>query len=102
MVAILAILTLILVWQFVQAILLAVAVVIMLKPLYNLLLTKKWINGSEPKATGLTMLFFILLIAIPAVLIIGGAITQAAVLSAAWILTSLDLSMRGVDSWLEG
>ncbi len=78
MVAILAILTLILVWQFVQAILLAVAVVILLKPLYNWLLDKKWINGSERKATGLTMLIFILLIAIPAVLIVGGAITQAA------------------------
>jgi predicted PurR-regulated permease PerM len=102
MVAILAILTLILVWQFVQAILLAVAVVIMLKPLYNWLLTKKWINGSEPKATGLTMLIFILLIAIPAVLIIGGAITQAAVLFSGLDLTSLDLSMRGLNSWLEG
>ena len=38
MVAILAILALILVWQFVQAILLAVALVILLKPLYNWLL----------------------------------------------------------------
>jgi len=102
MVAILAILTLILVWQFVQAILLAVAVVILLKPLYNRLLGKKWINGSERKATGLTMLIFVLLIAIPAVLIVGGAITQAAFLFTSLDITTLDLSMGGVNSWLEG
>jgi len=102
MVAILAILTMILVWQFVQAILLAVAVVIMLKPLYNWLLEKKWVNGSERKATGLTMLIFVLLVAIPAVLIVGGAITQAAFLFTNLDLTTLDLSMGGVNSWLEG
>ena len=102
MVAILVILTMVLVWQFVQAILLAVAVVIMLKPLYNWLLEKKWINGSERKATGLTMLIFVLLVAIPAGLIIGGAITQAAFLFTSLDLTTLDLSMGGVNSWLEG
>ena len=101
MVAILAILTMILVWQFVQAILLAVAVVILLKPLYNWLLDKKWINGSEGKATGLTMMIFILLIAIPAVLIVGGAISQAAMLFSGLDITTLDLSMSGVNSWLE-
>ena len=101
MVAILAILALILVWQFVQAILLAVAVVILLKPLYNWLLTKKWINGSERKATGLTMLIFVLLIAIPPVLIVGGAITQAAYLFSGLDITTLDLSMGGINTWLE-
>jgi len=102
MVAILAILALILVWQFVQAILLAVALVILLKPLYHWLLGKKWIKGSERKATGLTMLIFVLLIAIPAVLIIGGAISQAALLFSGLDVASLDLSMGGMNSWLEG
>ena len=101
MVAILAILAMILVWQFVQAILLAVAVVILLKPLYNWLLEKRWINGSERKATGLTMLIFILLIAIPAVLIVGGAISQAAMLFSGLDFTTLELSMQGVNNWLE-
>jgi predicted PurR-regulated permease PerM len=101
MVAILAILTLILVWQFTQAILWAVAVVILLKPLYNWLLNKKWINGSEAKASGLTMLIFVLLIAIPAILIIGGAITQAAYLFNGLDITTLDFSFRGINSWLE-
>jgi predicted PurR-regulated permease PerM len=101
MVAILAILAMILVWQFVQAILLAVAVVILLKPLYNWLLEKRWINGSEQKATGLTMLIFVLLVAIPAVLIVGGAISQAAMLFSGLDFTTLELSMQGVNSWLE-
>jgi predicted PurR-regulated permease PerM len=101
MVAILAILTLILVWQFVKAILLAVAVVILLKPLYNWLLTKKWINGSERKATGATMFIFILLIAIPAIIIVGGAITQAAYLFSGLDLAELEFSMRGINSWIE-
>lgn len=101
MVAILAVLSLILVWQFVQSILLAVAVVILLKPLYTWLLGKKWIKGSERKATGLTMLIFILLIAIPAVLIVGGAISQAAILFSGLDIANLELSMGGVNSWLE-
>lgn len=101
MVAILAILALILVWQFIQAILLAVALVILLKPIYNWLLEKKWIGGSEAKATGLTMLIFILLIAIPAVLIVGGAISQAAMLFGGLDLAAMDFSLGGVNSWLE-
>ena len=51
MVAILAILALILVWQFTRAILLAVALVIILKPVYNWFLNKKWINGKQSRAT---------------------------------------------------
>jgi predicted PurR-regulated permease PerM len=101
MVAILAILTLILVWQFTKAILLAVAVVILLKPLYNWLLNQRWIKGSERKATGATMLIFILLIAIPTVLIIGGALSQAALLFSGLDLSELEFSMRGFNQWIE-
>lgn len=101
MVAILAILALILVWSFVQAILLAIAVVILLKPLYTRLLGTKFIKGSESKATGLTMLIFILLIAIPAVLIIGGAISQAALLFSGLDLSTMEFSTSGMNSWLE-
>jgi predicted PurR-regulated permease PerM len=101
MVAVLAILALILVWQFVQAILLAVALVILLKPLYNWVLARRWINGSEIKATGLTMLIFILLIAIPAVVIVGGAVSQATILFSGLDITTLDLSLGGVNGWLE-
>jgi predicted PurR-regulated permease PerM len=85
MVAILAILALILVWQFTRAILLAVALVIILKPVYNWLLPKRGIRGRTSRATALTILIFLLIIAIPAALIIGGAITQAAIFSSVWI-----------------
>ena len=47
MVLILAVLALILVWQFVQAILLALALVVILKPMYNWFLERKWIKGSQ-------------------------------------------------------
>ncbi len=78
MVAILAILALILVWQFTRAILLAAALVIILKPIYTWLLNKRGVSGRASRATVLTVLIFFLIIAIPAALILGGAITQAA------------------------
>ncbi len=101
MVAILAILALVLVWQFTRAILLAVALVIILKPVYNWLLPKRGIRGRASRATALTILIFILIIAIPAILIIGGAITQAANLFAGLDIEGLDFSVTGINSWLE-
>jgi predicted PurR-regulated permease PerM len=102
MVAILAILALVLIWQFTRAILLAVALVIILKPVYNWLLNMKGIRGRESRATAITILIFIVIMAIPAVIIIGGAITQAANLFTSLDITTLDLSISGVNSWLEG
>jgi predicted PurR-regulated permease PerM len=101
MVGILAILALILVWQFAKAILLAVALVIILKPLYTWLLAKRWINGSERRATALTILIFILIIAIPTALIISGAISQAANLFSGLNIEGFDFSLRGILAWLE-
>ncbi len=101
MVAILAILALILVWQFTRAILLAAALVIIMKPVYNWLLNKRGINGRESRATVITILVIILIIAIPAVMIIGGAITQAAYLFSGLDLEGLDFSGREINGWLE-
>jgi predicted PurR-regulated permease PerM len=101
MVAILAILALILVWQFTRAILLAAALIIILKPVYTWLLNKKGINGRESRATAITILIFILIIAIPAVVILGGAITQAALLFSGLDLEGLDFSLREINIWLE-
>jgi predicted PurR-regulated permease PerM len=64
MVAILALLALVLVWPFTQTILLAVALVIILKPVYSWLLRKKWIKDSENRAAGVTLIIFLLVIAI--------------------------------------
>ena len=101
MVAILAILALILVWQFTRAILLAAALVIILKPIYTWLFDKWGIRGSKSRATAITILIFVLIIGIPAVIIIGGAITQAAYLFSGLDLAGLDLSQREINVWLE-
>jgi predicted PurR-regulated permease PerM len=101
MVAILAILTLVLFWQFTRAILLAVALVIILKPVYNWLLPKRGIRGKTSRATALTILIFILIIAIPAILIIGGAITQAANLFIGLDLEGLQFSLGDINGWME-
>lgn len=101
MVVILAILTLILVWQFTSAILLAVALVVILKPLYRWFLARRWVKGTESRAVGGTMLIFILVIAIPVVLIISGAISQANSLFDGLDFSGMDFSLPGIISWLE-
>jgi predicted PurR-regulated permease PerM len=101
MIGILAILTLILVWQFISPILLAFAVVVIMKPVYNWLLEKKWIKNREARATSMTMLIFVLVIAIPAVLIVGGAISQASNLIKGLNLEEVRIALPNFGSWLE-
>ncbi len=101
MVGILAVLALILVWQFITPILLAFAVVVIMKPVYNWLLGKRWIKNSEMRATGVTMLIFVLVIAIPAVLIFGGAISQAGSLFSGLEFGDMGLTLPEFTSWLE-
>lgn len=101
MVVILAILTLILIWQFTSAILLAVALVVILRPLYQWFLQRKWVKGSESRAVGGTMLIFILVIAIPVVLIIASAISQANTLFSGLDFEGVDFSLPGIIAWIE-
>jgi predicted PurR-regulated permease PerM len=84
-----------------RAILLAAALVIILKPVYTWLLNKRGINGRDSRATAITILIFFLIIAIPAVVIIGGAITQAAYLFSGLDIEGLDFSLREINVWLE-
>ena len=77
MILLLVILALILIWPFAISILFAMAVVVLMKPVYNWLLKKKGVKGKATRASGGTLLIFILAIAIPVILIIGGAISQA-------------------------
>ena len=101
MVLILTILTLILIWQFTSAILLAVALVVILKPLYRWFMERKWVKGSESRAVGGTMLIFILVIAIPVVLIIGSAISQANTLFSGLDFENADFTLPGIIAWVE-
>ena len=101
LVAILAILALILVWPFTQTILLAIAVVIVMKPVYNWLLGKKWVKGSESKAAGGTVIVFLLVIATPVVLFIAYAITQASRLFNGLELGEIDTTISEITIWLD-
>jgi predicted PurR-regulated permease PerM len=101
MVLILALLALLLVWQFTRAILFALAMVVILKPLYNWTLKKRWINGNAGRATAATMIMFILIIAIPIGLIIFGAISQAGRLFEGLNLEGMDFSVRGIVAAIE-
>ena len=53
MIGILVLMALILVWQFIAPILLAFAVVVIMKPIYNKLLGKGWIKGRELRSMGI-------------------------------------------------
>jgi len=102
MVVILALLALVLVWPFFQTILLAVAVVIIMRPVYGWLLGKKWVKGSENRAAGVTVIIFLLVIAIPAILIVASAISQASRLFAGLDLEGIDFTLSEIVKWIEG
>ena len=101
MVAILAILALLLIWPFTKGILFALALVIILKPMYNWFLQRKWVKSNTQRATIATMVSFILIIAIPASLIIMGAFSQASRIFSGIEFESIDLSTRGIIILIE-
>ncbi|NCF68272.1 MAG: hypothetical protein GWP61_20100 [Chloroflexi bacterium] len=75
--ALLAFLSLLLIWPNLTAILAALAIVVLIKPLYNWFLKKNWIKESANRATVATIVTFLLLIAIPVILFVGIAYNQA-------------------------
>ena len=101
MILLLAILALILVWPFITPILFAIAAVVIMKPVFNWLLRKKWVRGKETWATGITLIIFILAIAIPFVLIIGSAISQANQVFDRLQDTGLDMTVEGIAAWVQ-
>lgn len=78
--ALLAGLTWLLIWPNLTAILTALALVVIIKPLYNWFLRRRWIAGKTTRATVVTLLTFIFLIALPVVLFIWMATAQATAL----------------------
>jgi predicted PurR-regulated permease PerM len=97
----LVILTWALVWPFVTSILLAFAVVVIMKPLYNRFLVARWVKGNEKRATGATIVVFILVIAVPTFLIVGAAVSQAASLFSGLDIDGADFSLPSIIAWLE-
>jgi predicted PurR-regulated permease PerM len=102
LVIVLAALALVLIWPFVEAILFSVAIVVIMKPLYNWFLKKRWIRGVESRATAATIITFILVIAIPIALIVGSAISQAANLFGGLEIEGVDFSLSSIIAWIEG
>lgn len=88
LVVVLTILTTILVWPFISAILLAIIVVIIAKPLYDWLLARKWVKGRTNWATTLTIVSSLLLVAIPLLIFLGLAIHQANTFSQQYLSAS--------------
>jgi predicted PurR-regulated permease PerM len=101
MVFVLIVIAFFLIWPFVTPILFALAMVVILKPLYNRLLAARWIKGSEKRAAGTTLVIFLLVIAIPVFFIISAAVSQAASLFTNMELEGLDISPQTVISWVE-
>ncbi len=77
MVAILLVLTLILVWPFLSAILFGFAAVVLTKPLFDWFMGKKWVRSRPTWSVVLTIISAILLIAIPVFLFLSIAVSQA-------------------------
>jgi predicted PurR-regulated permease PerM len=102
LVGILILLAALMLWPFLNSILVAIAAVVVTKPIYNRLLKAKGINGNEGRAAGCTVLIAVLVIAIPLVLFLGGAINQAAKLFAGLGAEALNLSMDRVIVEVEG
>ncbi|MBE2219965.1 MAG: AI-2E family transporter, partial [Anaerolineae bacterium] len=75
--ALLGFLALLLIWPNLLSILTAIALVVILKPLYNRFLEKKWVAGSTNRATAVTIVTFLVLIAVPLILFIWLAVNQA-------------------------
>jgi predicted PurR-regulated permease PerM len=101
LVFVLIVITIILIWPFATPILFALAMVVILKPLYNRLLEARWTKGSERRAAAATLVIFLLLIAIPIFLIISAAISQAADLFTNLELEGVDLSPQAIFASLE-
>lgn len=101
LVGILAFLTFIMVWPFATAILIGIAAVVILKPVYNWFLTRERLKGSEKTATAASILVFVLVVGIPTVFIIGGAVSQLTDVLNAVQSDTLDESIQTLLSDME-
>lgn len=101
MVALLVIIVCIMLWPFLTTILLALAVVVIIHPVYRWFLSLKLVKGNERLATGLTLITFILAIAVPVIIVLGLAVSQAASLFSGLDLENPDFSLSSLVAWFE-
>ena len=101
MVSILILLVVIMIWPFMSSILLALAVVVLMKPLYNWFMGKNWFKESENRAAGATIIVFLLLVAIPIFLIVSAAVSQATSLLSELEFEGGEFSLESAITWVE-
>jgi predicted PurR-regulated permease PerM len=101
MVLFLIVIAFFLIKPFITPILFALALVVILKPLYNRLLAARWVKGSEKRAAAATLVIFLLVIAIPVFFIISAAISQAASLFTSLEFDGLDFSPQEIIASVE-
>lgn len=101
LVGIFAALTFFMVWPFLTSILIGIAAVVILKPVYVWFLTRKRLKGSEKAATAASIVVFVLVIGIPTVFVIGGAVSQVTDVLNSLQSDSLDASVEALLADME-
>ena len=97
-------LSLLLIWPHMTAILTAIALVVIVKPLYKWVFEKKWVGGNPNRATAVTILTFLFLIAIPVLLFIWVAYNQSTTLLTDPLTEeamTVDVLADGVNTFLD-
>ena len=97
-------LSLLLIWPHLTAILTAIALVVIIKPLYNWVFEKKWVGGNPNRATAVTILTFLFLIALPVLLFIWAAYNQSTTLLTDPLTEdamTVDVLTDGVNTFLD-
>jgi predicted PurR-regulated permease PerM len=97
---ILIVLTVLMIKPYFTALVLSLIAVIMLTPLYNYFLKRKWIRGREKLAVSLTLLSFLGILVIPIILIILLVANQLAGALSAFASIDLDAALNNVTEAL--
>ena len=77
LISLLAFLGLLLSWPYLSSILLALAVIVIVKPLYDWFLRRRWLRSKTKWATMLTIVTALLFVAVPIILFLSAAYSQA-------------------------
>lgn len=98
---ILIVLTALMVKPYFTALVLGLIAVIMLTPLYNYFLKRKWIRGREKLAVSLTLLSFLGILVVPIILITIYIVNQLAAALSAFAAIDLNAALESVAQALD-
>lgn len=98
---ILVILTILMIKPYFTALVLSLIAVIMLTPLYNYFLQRKWVRGREKVATSLTLLSFLGILVIPVYLVAQMIVNQLAAALISFASIDLDSAWQSIVQALD-